>query len=170
MEKFLTRSGESPYSMYLCPILTLQFKIHRVMSILRQIQHYYSCCGLSSSYHVMSSSHVGFVFGKAKLAPHLQPTIPRLELCTAVLAELISNQMQSISTVTVRQFWATYSMRPDISLCKYITECSEFVKVQFQNFIPSNQNPADIATRSVSTSRLADMQWFTGPDFLHRPP
>lgn len=87
MEKFLTRSGESPYSMYLCPILTLQFEIHRVMSILRQIQHYYSCCGLSSSYHVMSSSHVGFVFGKAKLAPHLQPTIPRLELCTAVLAE-----------------------------------------------------------------------------------
>lgn len=60
-------------------------------------------------------------------------------------------------------------MRPDISLCKYITECSEFVKVQFQNFIPSNQNPADIATRSVSTSRLADMQWFTGPDFLHKP-
>lgn len=57
------------------------------MSILRQIQHYYSCCGLSSSYHVMSSSHVGFVFGKAKLAPRLQPTIPRLELCTAVLAE-----------------------------------------------------------------------------------
>ncbi len=29
---------------------------------------------------------VGFVMGKAKLAPLSEPTIPRLELCAAVLA------------------------------------------------------------------------------------
>ena len=29
---------------------------------------------------------VGFILGKAKLAPQSQPTIPRLELCAAVLA------------------------------------------------------------------------------------
>lgn len=30
--------------------------------------------------------HMGFILGKAKLAPPNEPTIPRLELCAAVLA------------------------------------------------------------------------------------
>lgn len=30
--------------------------------------------------------HVGFVMAKSKLAPQSEPTIPRLELCAAVLA------------------------------------------------------------------------------------
>lgn len=37
------------------------------------------------------------------------------------------------------------------------------------HFVPTNQNPADIATRSVSASQLANTQWFKGPDFLHKP-
>ncbi|XP_064462763.1 uncharacterized protein LOC135373596 [Ornithodoros turicata] len=41
--------------------------------------------------------HVGFVFGKAKLAPQPEQTIPRLELCAAVLAieiaELVINEI-----------------------------------------------------------------------------
>ena len=40
---------------------------------------------------------VGFVMGKAKLAPLSEPTIPRLELCAAVLgaemADLIQDEM-----------------------------------------------------------------------------
>ena len=31
-------------------------------------------------------SHVGFIMGKAKLAPHPAHTVPRLELCATVLA------------------------------------------------------------------------------------
>lgn len=31
-------------------------------------------------------THIGFVMGKIKLAPQSEPTIPRLELCAAVLA------------------------------------------------------------------------------------
>ncbi|XP_061663174.1 uncharacterized protein LOC133493623 [Syngnathoides biaculeatus] len=34
---------------------------------------------------------------------------------------------------------------------------------------PTNQNPADLATRSVPASRLTDTMWFTGPEFLHKP-
>lgn len=40
---------------------------------------------------------VGFVMGKAKLAPLSEPTIPRLELCAAILsaemADLIQNEL-----------------------------------------------------------------------------
>ena len=43
------------------------------------------------------NKHVGFVMGKAKLAPQPEHTIPRLELCAAVLAvelaDLISAEL-----------------------------------------------------------------------------
>ncbi len=38
-------------------------------------------------------SELGFVFGKAKLAPQPEVTIPRLELCTAVLAAEIADML-----------------------------------------------------------------------------
>ncbi|KAL0970460.1 hypothetical protein UPYG_G00242280 [Umbra pygmaea] len=37
------------------------------------------------------------------------------------------------------------------------------------HYIPSDQNPADLATRSVAASQLMDTMWFKGPDFLHKP-
>lgn len=38
------------------------------------------------------------------------------------------------------------------------------------HYVPSEQNPADLATRSVAASQLMDTMWFKGPDFLYKPP
>ncbi|XP_055505290.1 uncharacterized protein LOC129705648 [Leucoraja erinacea] len=38
------------------------------------------------------------------------------------------------------------------------------------HYVPTDQNPVDFATRSVSASQLANTSWFTGPAFLHKPP
>lgn len=40
-------------------------------------------------------SHTGFVMGKAKLAPRPEHTVPRLELCAAVLAVELAELIQS---------------------------------------------------------------------------
>lgn len=37
-------------------------------------------------------------------------------------------------------------------------------------YMPTVQNPADLATISVVTSQLNDTIWFTGPSFLYQPP
>lgn len=37
--------------------------------------------------------HVGFILGKARLAPANEPTTPRLELCAAVLAVEIAEHI-----------------------------------------------------------------------------
>lgn len=41
---------------------------------------------------------VGFILGKAKLAPQPEHTIPRLELCAAVLAVEIADLVVNVST------------------------------------------------------------------------
>ena len=33
-------------------------------------------------------------------------------------------------------------------------------------YIPSHQNPADLASRPLTPNQLADSRWLTGPDFL----
>ena len=38
------------------------------------------------------------------------------------------------------------------------------------HYVPSEQNPADLATRSVVASQLMDSMWFKGPGFLHKLP
>ncbi|CAL9691166.1 unnamed protein product [Knipowitschia caucasica] len=37
-------------------------------------------------------------------------------------------------------------------------------------YVTSEQNPADVATRSVPASQLMDTMWFKGPGFLQKPP
>lgn len=48
--------------------------------------------------------HTGFIMGKSKVAPRPAHTVPRLELCAAVLAELIRDEMD-IEVDTVRFFY-----------------------------------------------------------------
>lgn len=44
--------------------------------------------------HEGGKVEVGFVMGKAKLAPQSAPTIPRLKLCAALLAVEMADQQQ----------------------------------------------------------------------------
>ncbi|KAK7891906.1 hypothetical protein WMY93_023869 [Mugilogobius chulae] len=79
---------------------------------------------------------VGFVLGKAKLAPLSQPTIPRLELCAAVLAVEVADLIQMNWT------------------CKYILSNSIVTARILQStkpdqwfYVSSENNPADHASR-----------------------
>lgn len=54
--------------------------------------------------HESGRSEVGFVSGKAKLAPAPEPTVPRLKLCAAVLAvemsEIVVQELEQSSKST----------------------------------------------------------------------
>ncbi|XDV17737.1 hypothetical protein PO909_023556 [Leuciscus waleckii] len=110
-------------------------------------------------------SEVGFVLGKAKLAPGKETTIPRLELCAAVLAveiaETVVSSMDSHMN-SQRRFYVYVSNR--VQCIRQATSPQQW------KYVPSELNPADHGSRSVAAASLRDTNWLTGPAFLSGKP
>ncbi len=122
--------------------------------------------------------HVSFVFGKAKLAPPHATTIPRLELCAAVLGIEITEVV--IEELAVQPHSVTYYTDSKITLGCILNETRRFYvyvgnRVQRirkssspdqWRYVATDLNPADLATRSIPARHLKDSTWLNGPEFL----
>nr|XP_054587010.1 uncharacterized protein LOC129152514 [Nothobranchius furzeri] len=123
---------------------------------------------------------VGFVLGKAKLSPQPEPTIPRLELCGAVLAvemaELILDELDHkpntvkfyCDSKVVLGYICNNSKRFYVYVHNRVHRIRQSTSPEQWHYVTSEQNPADLATRSVPASQLMDTMWFKGPDFLYK--
>ncbi|XP_064469540.1 uncharacterized protein LOC135384259 [Ornithodoros turicata] len=122
--------------------------------------------------------HVGFVFGKAKLAPRPEQTIPRLELCAAVLAvdiaELVVSEIDAhiddikfyTDSKVVLGYIFNQSRRFYVYVSNRVNRIRRSTKPEQWHYVPTGQNPADHATRPVAADALAGTTWLTGPKFL----
>ena len=120
-----------------------------------------------------------FLLGKAVVAPIKFVSVPRLELTAAVLAAKVTNFvineldtkffkvfLWTDSTVVLRYMNCT-SVRfttfiaNRLEILHSLTDCEQW------HYVPSKQNPADIASRGVWPDKIdtCDM-WFYGPAFL----
>lgn len=125
--------------------------------------------------------HVGFVMGKAKLAPRPEHTIPRLELCAAVLAvelsDLISAELDlQLNAVTyytdskvVLGYICNETRRFYVYVSNRVLRIRRSSSPRQWRYVATNQNPADHATRSVAAGTLKDTNWLSGPRFLSKP-
>lgn len=126
-------------------------------------------------------TEVGFVLGKAKLAPKPDLSVPRLELCAAVLAveltELITEEinlkLDRIRFYTDSRVVLGYiyneSRRFHIYVSNRVQRIRQSSQPEQRRYVSSEQNPADHGSRSVSSSKLEATTWLTGPSFLHHP-
>ena len=132
------------------------------------------------SVHEDRHVQVSFVLGKAKLAPTHATTIPRLELRAAVLgvevAELVIEELDLEPQVTmyysdsrvvlsyisneIRRFYVCVSNR--VQRIRSSTSPNQW------HYVPTDLNPADLATRSVDADKLSNSIWHTGPAFLYK--
>ncbi|XP_071991443.1 uncharacterized protein [Engystomops pustulosus] len=127
----------------------------------------------------LGKCRIGFVMGKAKLAPLPELTIPRLELCAAVLAvelaELIATEMnikiEDVEFYTdskvVLGYICNESRRFYVYVSNRVLRIRRSTSPKQWHFVPTDHNPADQATRPVAANCLEDTIWFTGPTFLY---
>ncbi len=125
---------------------------------------------------------ISLLFPQARLSPKQATTVPRLELCAAVLSA------QAVK-------WITHELRLNVDEIVFYTD-SRVVLGYIQNesrrfyvyianriqiirsisdpsqwrYVGTGVNPADIATRCKPAKQLMASSWFDGPNFLRQLP
>ncbi|GFR00528.1 uncharacterized protein TNCT_339981 [Trichonephila clavata] len=122
---------------------------------------------------------VRLITSKSRVSPIKSLTIPRLELCAAVLlSKLVKRVIDALKLESVKVYLWTDSMIVLSWLQKEPMDLKTFVQnriaklqdlfpVRQWKHVPSNQNPADLISRGVDPDKLLNQEmWWNGPEFL----
>ncbi|XP_053405091.1 uncharacterized protein LOC128558874 [Mercenaria mercenaria] len=121
---------------------------------------------------------MGFVLGKAKLAPSNGHTIHRLELCSAVLGiqtakivlDNIDTNLKTVQYYTDTKVVLGYIHNSKRRFYNYVSNRVDKIRKYSEpgqwKYVPSAENPADNGSRSVKADELQSSQWCVGPRFI----
>ncbi|XP_062557813.1 uncharacterized protein LOC134222669 [Armigeres subalbatus] len=138
----------------------------------------YGACVYLRSIHSENQCTVRLLIAKSKVAPVNIKTIPRLELCAALLlSKLLGQVLENIdntvsiflwtdSTIVLNwisgipQTWAPF-------VANRVAEIQELTVKATWNHVPSQDNPADFISRGMDLDELvACALWWHGPHWL----
>ena len=118
------------------------------------------------------------VMAKSRLAPLKKMTIPLLELQAATLAirqdallrrelgvDLARSQYWTDSTI-VLQYISNTEARYHTFVANRVAEIQDATRPEAWRHVPTQDNPADDASRGLSAQELARSRWMHGPEFL----
>lgn len=121
---------------------------------------------------------IGFLLGKSKLAPTHGHTVPRLELCSAVLASEVASividnldhkidhiQFYSDSRIVLGYLYNT-SRRYYTYVSNRVHKILKVSSAEHWTYVQSEKNPADIGSRSIAARDLHSSDWIKGPRVL----
>ncbi|GFX13763.1 integrase catalytic domain-containing protein [Trichonephila clavipes] len=115
----------------------------------------YGAAVYCKSKNLKSETLVRLITSKSRVAPIKSLTIPRLELCAAVLlAKLVKRVVAALQLETAEVYL-------------WVAKIQELYPNQLWRHVPSDQNPADLVSRGVDPEKLLQQNlWFNGPTFL----
>lgn len=144
-------------------------------------QSAYGACIYLKSINKNNKATINLLCAKSKVAPLKPTTMPRLELCAALLAARLGKSViESLRHKPHRLVhWCDSSivlswLRCDITKLKSFAAnrvCAilELTKSSCWRYVPTDMNPADLISRGVDTQQLIDRQlWWSGPIFLSK--
>ncbi|KAF7641096.1 hypothetical protein LDENG_00294180, partial [Lucifuga dentata] len=115
---------------------------------------------------------------KSRVAPIKVTTVPRLELTAAVVSVAVSNTLkEELGLADIDEYFWTDSKvvlgyinnearRFHTFVSNRIQKIHLSTSPQQWRYVPTDKNPADLASRGSSASELLTSNWFTGPQFL----
>ena len=121
------------------------------------------------------TTHLGFVMGKAKVAPKHATTIPRLELCAAVLAAEISKIVERNIYIKVERFMFytdskiafRYLYNKTRRFYVYVTNRVQHIRETTSpdqcQYVSTQKNPAELVTRCLTADKINDSIWIKEP-------
>ena len=122
--------------------------------------------------------HFSLVIGKSRVAPTKITTIPKLELTAALLAvkmsimprrELKYNNASEYfwtDSQIVLSYVNNYARKFHVFVANRIQQIKEHSDPSSWRYVPTKDNPADLASRGVPVSMLSSSCWLKAPDFL----
>ncbi|XP_063891680.1 uncharacterized protein LOC126055847 [Helicoverpa armigera] len=146
-------------------------------------QQAYAACIYLRSEDCTGKVTVRLLCAKARVAPMNPTTIPRLELCGALLgARLCSKVLDSLQcNISRKVLWSdsmvvlgwvqTPPRDLKVFVCNRVNEINQLTPGFDFRYVPTDQNPADMGSRGVSPKQLkASSLWWAGPLFLANDP
>lgn len=142
-------------------------------------QSAYGACLYIRSVQRSGSVNVTLVTSKCKVAPIKPMTIPRLELCGALLAARLCTKVLSSLTLQVDKchFWCdstivlgwltTSPLQLKHFVRNRVHEIQESTEGHLWSYVPSKDNPADLVSRGLKADSISNSSlWWSGPTFL----
>lgn len=139
----------------------------------------YGACVYVRTINIDNTILVRLLFSKARVAPLKPISIPRLELCGALLGAKILDKVRSSLRCEFKNivFWTDSTivlgwlrMSPNklkTFVQNRISEIHELTQDVLWRHVSSKQNPADLASRGSNLEELSSSSlWWEGPDFL----
>lgn len=140
----------------------------------------YAACVYVRSSDALGHITVRLLCAKSKVAPLKTSTIPRLELCGAVLAARLFNKVTNSLRCSVGNtyFWCDSNVvlgwlnTPPHKLSAFVSHrVVEVNELTADNsvwmYVPSLLNPADLASRGVYPEEVPNLSlWWDGPTYL----
>ena len=121
---------------------------------------------------------VSLLYGRSKIAPVHSTSIPRLELCSAVLTtqavrmirrELdveVNEEIYYSDSKVVLGYIQNESRRFYVYVANRVQTIHNATDPHQWRYIDTANNPADLATRCMSPDNLMESRWLLGPEFL----
>ena len=122
--------------------------------------------------------HCSLVFGKSRVNPLMQITIPRLELTAATVSVKVSHHIRKELNLDEFQevFWtdskvvlgyiANESKRFHTFVANQVQQIQDHTNKKQWRYFSSQENPADHASRGLTVEEPKFSSWLKGPKFL----